>query len=143
VLEELKIYLKKSKYLKSKCEELLNNLTSESKEKQSIRVPLMLQVKPKQIKELEPRFSDNIGPETSTEKGQKNELSKLKRQLKQEQKGARRELRKDTFVIQEEKRKAKEIRDKELDKKHKEVIGFLQNQQRDSNLMRRLSKKKF
>jgi nucleolar protein 14 len=107
------------------------------------RIPLMMRTKPKEIRQLEPRFSENVGPETVlNERGHKSELSKLKRQVRQEQKGARRELRKDTFIIQEEKRKAEEARSKVLEKKHKEVMQFLETQARDSNLLKRVSKKK-
>eukprot|EP00475_Leptophrys_vorax_P044766 TRINITY_DN9089_c0_g1_i1.p1 TRINITY_DN9089_c0_g1~~TRINITY_DN9089_c0_g1_i1.p1 ORF type:complete len:834 (+),score=262.87 TRINITY_DN9089_c0_g1_i1:35-2536(+) len=107
------------------------------------RVPLMMRVKPKEIRQLEPRFIDNVGPETNlNEKGRKSEMAKLKRQVKQEQKGARRELRKDTYILQEEKRRTDAIQTKHREKKQKEAMQFLEAQARDSNLFRRVTKKR-
>ena len=69
------------------------------------------------------------------------EVKKLSKKLKRERKGAARELRKDQAFIQSEKAKIDAHMRKKKEQKRKEVWNFQLEQQRDSNIYSRMSKK--
>lgn len=87
-----------------------------------------------EIKMLEPKFDDELSVKPS-------DVRQLKRKLKSEEKGARKELRKDTRFLDSEKRKLRALEDKRHDKKLREVKTFLEEQARDTNVFRRITKR--
>jgi nucleolar protein 14 len=100
-------------------------------------------IRPKMIKQLDPKFDENFVPGKDLDPDRsKADLRKLKRKLKSETKGARRELRRDAAYIEQERRRQLAQQEAVRDAKRKEVMTFLQEQQRDSNLLSKVSKKK-
>jgi nucleolar protein 14 len=69
-------------------------------------------------------------------------VAKLKRQLKKEQRGARRELKKDAHFIETEKynKTLENIQEREANRK--KILGMLQQQQAEFNQLEKLKKKK-
>lgn len=142
VLSDARTSLQSNKTVEDRLNKMIKDINAVSSRCERSRLPLIIQRKPDEIKSLEPRVVDNFNPERSTDPNKKRvEMNKLQRQVKREEKGARRELRKDTLFIQQEKKRLQEIRDAELEKKHKQVLTFLEGQARDSNLLRKLTKK--
>lgn len=57
------------------------------------------------------------------------EAKKLQRLIKQEAKGAARELRKDNYFLQVEKAKEKAVAEEQRDEKYRKAMAFLQEQE--------------
>lgn len=68
---------------------------------------------------------------------ERNESAKLRRQYKQERKGAIRELRKDTRFLAAEQQKQQKEKDKEYNSRMKRVFGSLESERAEEKAMDR------
>lgn len=68
---------------------------------------------------------------------ERNESAKLRRQYKQERKGAIRELRKDTRFLAAEQQKQQKEKDKEYNNRMKRVFGSLESERAEEKAMDR------
>lgn len=128
--------------LNSKLNTIISNCTAASISCTKSRQPLYLKKKVVCIRELEPVFeAEQMNKETVIKNKKVAALKTMKKQLRREKSGARKELRRDTMIIHEEKTRQSGLRDKRLEAKAKEEQVFLQNQSRDSNQLRRLTNK--
>lgn len=96
-----------------------------------LRQPLRMHVKkPVPIKQFNPKFEENFvqGRNYDPDK-ERAEGKRLQRLIKQEAKGAARELRKDNYFLQVEKAKEKALADEQRDEKYRKAMVFLQEQE--------------
>eukprot|EP00899_Mesostigma_viride_P003652 jgi/Mesvir1/13288/Mv08670-RA.1 len=110
---------------------LLAAIDMESRAVLAARKPLTLREKrPVPIKQFNPRFEEEYadGRDYDVDK-ERAELKKLKKQVKKEEKGAARELRKDNYFLAAERLKEHAIVDQEKEEKYKETMSFLQQQE--------------
>ncbi|XP_010415534.1 PREDICTED: nucleolar protein 14-like isoform X4 [Camelina sativa] len=117
--------------LKEKLEDVAKLIQTKTKEHHKERKPLsMRKYKPVAIKMVNPKFEENFvhGRDYDPDK-YRSDLKKLKRKLKQEAKGAARELRKDNEFMSTVKAKEKAVHEQERAEKHGKNWAFLQEQE--------------
>lgn len=100
-------------------------------EHEKLRQPLRMRMKkPMPIKQFNPRFEENFvhGKNYDPDR-ERAQRKKLERQIKQEAKGAARELRKDNYFLQEVKARERALAEEERADKYKKAMAFLQEQE--------------
>lgn len=100
-------------------------------EHEKLRQPLRMRMKkPMPIKQFNPRFEENFvhGKDYDPDR-ERAQRKKLERQIKQEAKGAARELRKDNYFLQEEKARERAVAEEERADRYKKAMAFLQEQE--------------
>ncbi|XP_051148566.1 uncharacterized protein LOC127263530 [Andrographis paniculata] len=115
--------------LKNEIEDAVEYIENKSKEHHFLRQPLRIR-KPKVIKTAVPKFEDNFvkGRDYDPDR-ERAERKKLKKHLKQEAKGAVRELRKDNYFLSEVKEKDKARMEEERAEQYGRHKAFLQEQE--------------
>ncbi|KYQ94018.1 U3 snoRNP protein [Tieghemostelium lacteum] len=109
------------------------------KEIQQGRVPLTLLLKkPQSLKQFNPRFNQVFSLYNKDPDQQKAYEKKMKKLIKQEKKGAIREIVKDNYFIQSEKFKQAQEERKENTKKRNQIVAELQKEQHESNQYKKL-----
>eukprot|EP01132_Coremiostelium_polycephalum_P006724 gene6724-8336_t len=115
--------MNKIKTFKEKVEEILKSIVS-------TRVPLtLLTHKPAPLKQFNPRFNQVFSLYNNDPDQERAAAKRMKAMVKKEMKGAIREVTKDNYFIQQEKRKQKDIEKVEVDKKRKQIMSELQQEQ--------------
>jgi len=100
-------------------------------EHEKLRQPLRMRMKkPVPIKQFNPRFEENFvhGKNYDPDR-ERAQRKKLERQIKQEAKGAARELRKDNYFLQEVKARERAVAEEERADKYRKAMAFLQEQE--------------
>lgn len=100
-------------------------------EHEKLRQPLRMRMKkPMPIKQFNPRFEENFvhGKDYDPDR-ERAQRKKLERQIKQEAKGAARELRKDNYFLQEVKARERAVAEEERADRYKKAMAFLQEQE--------------
>ncbi|CAE5963507.1 unnamed protein product [Arabidopsis arenosa] len=117
--------------LKEKLEDVAKLIEKKTDEHHKERKPLsMRKHKPVAIKMVNPKFEENFAPGRDYDPDKyRSDLKKLKRKLKQEAKGAVRELRKDSYFMSSVKAKEKAVQEQERAEKHGKAWAFLQEQE--------------
>ncbi|KAL8142980.1 hypothetical protein V2J09_016012 [Rumex salicifolius] len=108
--------------------DLIKEATTEN---HAVRQPIqMTKKKPPMIKVLNPKYEDNFikGRDYDPDR-ERAERRKLKKLLKEERKGAVRELKKDNAFLHELKEKEKAQREEERAEKYGKALAFLQEQE--------------
>ncbi|KAL2233489.1 UNVERIFIED_CONTAM: Nucleolar protein 14 [Sesamum indicum] len=115
--------------LKVEIRDVAGRIESKSQEHNLLRQPLRLR-KQKIIKTAVPKFEENFvkGRDYDPDR-ERAEMKKLKKRLKQEAKGAVRELRKDNHFLLEVKERDKARMDEEKAEKYGKYRAFLQEQE--------------
>lgn len=110
----------------------------------SQRKPLTKVAKAASIKEFTPSFNEFFRPgkDLDTDK-ERVEVRKLTKKLKREKKGALREVRRDTQFVAQERRKQQEYADAKRAEQKKATRTMLDREMQDTNLMAKVSRKKF
>ncbi|KAL6077572.1 nucleolar complex protein 14 [Balamuthia mandrillaris] len=128
--------------LRSRMEELATRIQTCISRKVHGRRPLHQHIRPTPIATYIPMFQENysVGKDYDPD-AQRAEMKKLRRKYKHEMKGAMRELRKDNHFLQEERLQKRKRDLEERDKKTKEIMAFLSNQQHELREMDYLKKK--
>lgn len=95
--------------------------------------------KPLAIKTYVPKFEETFDPDKHYDPDRERaELAKLKKELKQERKGAMRELRKDANFMAREKLRIKKAKDEAYEKKYKRLVAEIQSEEgREANAYER------
>eukprot|EP00252_Welwitschia_mirabilis_P014875 TRINITY_DN32930_c0_g1_i1.p1 TRINITY_DN32930_c0_g1~~TRINITY_DN32930_c0_g1_i1.p1 ORF type:complete len:905 (-),score=254.76 TRINITY_DN32930_c0_g1_i1:497-3211(-) len=117
--------------LKAKIISIAQLISEKVAEHEQLRQPLRVRVqKPVPIKQYNPRFEENFvqGRDYDPDR-ERAQRKKLERQLKKEEKGAARELRKDNYFLQEVKAKERAIALEEREEKYRKAMAFLQEQE--------------
>ncbi|XP_030449265.1 uncharacterized protein LOC115671769 isoform X1 [Syzygium oleosum] len=117
--------------LQNKFEDVAQLIKRKADEHQMLRQPLQLRKqKPVPIKQLNPKFEENFvkGRDYDPDR-ERAERRKLKKLIKQEAKGAVRELRKDNYFLFEVKEKDKALLEQEKSEKYGRAKAFLQEQE--------------
>mmetsp|Transcript_2659 Transcript_2659/g.4795 ORF Transcript_2659/g.4795 Transcript_2659/m.4795 type:complete len:857 (+) Transcript_2659:214-2784(+) len=117
--------------LRKECDQLCA-IISELRCSPDLAPPLQLyQSRPKAPKLLNPRFDDD-GRVGRKKQGisEEDELRKLKRRVRKEERSAIRELQRDEQFISRELRQEQEMKDQYGETKRKEAMAFLENQER-------------
>jgi len=131
-------------YLPSALAELLSTVKSSSFPEKKGKV-----VKPQKqvamLRMLEPKIEEDFEPFKKKRTGNRDllEEQKLRHKLKQERKGARKEIRHDAAFLASEKARRLQAKDKERQEKTKALFSNLANQEGDYNKLLRKKKKKF
>lgn len=110
---------------------LLGQMKENISKHERLRQPLRMRVKkPAPIKQFNPKFEENFvrGRNYDPDR-ERSEGKKLQRLLKQEAKGAVRELRKDNYFLQAEKAKEKALVEEQREEKYRKAMAFLQDQE--------------
>lgn len=115
--------------IKAELKDVAQLIETKSEEHHSLRQPLRLR-KQKVIKTAIPKFEDSFvkGRDYDPDR-ERVEMKKIKKQLKQEERGARRELRKDNYFLLEVKEREKARMEEEKAEMHGKVRAFLQEQE--------------
>ena len=109
----------------------------------SLRTPLSASLAPLALKQHNPLFVEGYNPTKDYDPIKERAAAKeLTHKLKREKKGALRELRRDTQVIVQQQRALQDAYAAERESKRKETWAQMEEQQRDTNIMQRASKKK-
>eukprot|EP00455_Lapot_gusevi_P028754 TRINITY_DN3078_c0_g2_i8.p1 TRINITY_DN3078_c0_g2~~TRINITY_DN3078_c0_g2_i8.p1 ORF type:complete len:416 (-),score=122.85 TRINITY_DN3078_c0_g2_i8:25-1161(-) len=108
------------------------------------RRPLELRkFRPIPIRSIKPRFDEEYFPGKDTDPDRDRvEQRKLKKKVKQEKRGAIRELRKDAQFIALQRAHQYQVQAQDKEKKKKEIRSWLESQAADTNPLRHSSKKK-
>ncbi|CAN4122028.1 unnamed protein product [Withania somnifera] len=117
--------------LKEKIKDVSHLIDTKSQEHQMLRQPLkMRKKKPVPIKMLNPKFEENYvkGRDYDPDR-ERAEKKKLKKRLKEEAKGAARELRKDKDFLAKAKEREKVLLAAEKAEKYGKDLAFLQEQE--------------
>ncbi|CAM1506537.1 Fc.00g061780.m01.CDS01 [Cosmosporella sp. VM-42] len=126
--------------LTSRNEKLQAKLERMLKINQLSRRPLELHHhKPLAIKTYIPKFEETFDPDKHYDPDRERaELAKLRKEHKQERKGAMRELRKDANFMAREKLRIKKAKDEAYEKKYKRLVAEIQSEEgRESNIYER------
>ncbi|KFK41333.1 hypothetical protein AALP_AA2G116500 [Arabis alpina] len=117
--------------LKEKLEDVAQLIEKKTDEYQKQRKPLtMRKHKPVPIRMVNPKFEDNFDRHRDYDPDKyRSDIKKLKKKLKQEAKGAIRELRKDSYYMSSVKAKEKAVQEQERAEKHGKAWAFLQEQE--------------
>ncbi|GLJ38313.1 hypothetical protein SUGI_0780240 [Cryptomeria japonica] len=106
-------------------------ISEKIEEHHMLRQPLRMRMqKPVPIKQFNPRFEENFvhGRDYDPDR-ERAQRKKLQRQIKQEAKGAARELRKDNYFLQEVKAQDRAVAEEERAEKYRKALAFLQEQE--------------
>uniref|UniRef100_A0A7N0U7V8 Nucleolar protein 14 n=1 Tax=Kalanchoe fedtschenkoi TaxID=63787 RepID=A0A7N0U7V8_KALFE len=117
--------------MQDKLKELAKLINRKAQGHYVLRQPLQMQKqKPLPIKLVNPKFEENFvkGRDYDPDR-ERSEARRLKKQIKQEAKGAVRELRKDNFFLFEVKEKEKTLNEEERTEKYGKAKAFLQEQE--------------
>ncbi|CAM8900897.1 unnamed protein product [Rhodiola kirilowii] len=117
--------------LQGKLKEVAELINKRSQEHYVLRQPLqMLKQKPVPLKLVNPKFEENYvkGRDYDPDR-ERAEARRLKKQIKQEAKGAVRELRKDNYFLFEVKEKQKSLLEEERAENYGKAKAFLQEQE--------------
>ncbi|OIS95892.1 hypothetical protein A4A49_58575, partial [Nicotiana attenuata] len=117
--------------LREKIEDVSQLIDTKAQEHHMLRQPLkMRKKKPVPIRMLNPKFEENFvkGRDYDPDR-ERAEMKKLKKRLKQEAKGAARELVKDNRFLAEAKEREKALLAAEKAEKHGKNLAFLQEQE--------------
>ncbi|XP_047310640.1 nucleolar protein 14 [Impatiens glandulifera] len=117
--------------LQEKFKDIAHIIEKKIEEHYVIRRPLqLLKQKPVPIKLVNPKFEEDYvkGRDYDPDR-ERSERKKLKKQVKQEQKGAIRELRKDNHFLQGVKDREKALAKEEMAEKYGKARAFLQEQE--------------
>jgi hypothetical protein len=108
------------------------------------RVLMLFLKKPEALPSLTPDFDEfYFGAKRSKNEDKlRREAKKLKKKVKTEQKGAERELKRDSVFIEQERIKRKDESDADRDSKYREVMTLLQQQQAGMNFENKVKKKR-
>lgn len=95
--------------------------------------------RPLAIKTYIPKFEETYDPDKHYDPDRERaEVAKLKKELKQERKGAMRELRKDANFMAREKLRVKKAKDEAYEKKYKRLVAEIQSEEgREANAYER------
>ncbi|KAL5553582.1 hypothetical protein UlMin_040983 [Ulmus minor] len=121
--------------LQDRIKDVAQLIKTKVDERHTLRQPLqMRKQKPVPIKMLNPKFEENFvkGRDYDPDR-ERAERRKLKKHLKEEAKGAIRELRKDNYFLYEVKAREKALMEEERTEKHHKVKAFLEQQQHAFN----------
>lgn len=91
------------------------------------------QERPRMIRSLEPEIEDNFRPGKVPGQEDADEVRRLQREFRREQRAVARELKLDSAFLQRTKQAEKTKRDEERAAKTKEVMAFLQSQAQQAN----------
>nr|AMN87025.1 hypothetical protein [Paspalum vaginatum] len=111
--------------------EVVDLIKKRSEEHHASRDPLrMRKKKPEPIKQLNPKFEENYikGLDYDPDR-ERAQLKKLKKRIKSENKGARRELQKDNHFLAAVKEKMRKKQEEERAEKYGQAMAFLQEQE--------------
>ena len=99
----------------------------------------------KMLRMLEPKIDEDFRPFEKTRTGDKTllEEQKLRHKVKQERKGARKEIRKDVAFLAAQKARERKLKDEDRMAKTKSLMASLANQEGDFQALHRKKKKKF
>ncbi|XP_016434959.1 uncharacterized protein LOC107761264 [Nicotiana tabacum] len=117
--------------LREKIKDVSQLIDTKAQEHHMLRQPLkMRKKKPVPIRMLNPKFEENFvkGRDYDPDR-ERAEMKKLKKRLKQEAKGAARELVKDNRFLAEAKEREKALLAAEKSEKHGKNLAFLQEQE--------------
>ncbi|KAF8040406.1 hypothetical protein BT93_B2592 [Corymbia citriodora subsp. variegata] len=117
--------------LQNKFEDVAKLIKRKADEHQMLRQPLQLRKqKPVPIKQLNPKFEENFVKGRDYDPDREHaERRKVKKLIKQEAKGAVRELRKDNYFLFEVKERDKALLEQERSEKYGRAKAFLQEQE--------------
>lgn len=131
------------KVIKEKCVSYIKYAQSIVSQLKSHRYPLQqFTKKPESISQLTPDFQERYFGTKVTENKAKRDAKKLVKKFKSEQRGAEKELRKDSQFIANLKLQKQLKADKERNLKTKDAFKFFENQQREANELKRSKKRK-
>ncbi|WVZ59778.1 hypothetical protein U9M48_009877 [Paspalum notatum var. saurae] len=111
--------------------EVVDLIKKRSEEHHGSRDPLrMRKKKPEPIKQLNPKFEENYikGLDYDPDR-ERAQMKKLKKRIKSENKGARRELQKDNHFLAAVKEKMRKKQEEERAEKYGQAMAFLQEQE--------------
>ncbi|MCO5559962.1 hypothetical protein L7F22_013566 [Adiantum nelumboides] len=131
VLETLSVSKHFSLAVSASISRLLGQITGNGRKTEKLRQPLRMRLKKSvPIKQFNPKFEENFvrGRNYDPDK-ERAEGKRLQRLLKQEAKGAARELRKDNYFLQAEKAKEKALAEEQREEKYRKTMAFLQEQE--------------
>eukprot|EP01098_Paradermamoeba_levis_P016006 TRINITY_DN8412_c0_g1_i1.p1 TRINITY_DN8412_c0_g1~~TRINITY_DN8412_c0_g1_i1.p1 ORF type:complete len:423 (+),score=178.94 TRINITY_DN8412_c0_g1_i1:133-1269(+) len=132
-------------YLLAKVEEIMKRTEETRQHNFKERIPLAYQThaqKPKPLREYNPRYNERYSLDMIQDPDKdRASLQKLKYQHKQEMKGAMRELRKDSYVLQQERMKEREEQKREREEKRGQIMQFLEAQEHDFKELQKEKKK--
>lgn len=131
VLQNLLAEKKFPQVIKALLNELVQKLKENIAKHERLRQPLRMRLKkPVPIKQFNPKFEENFVQGRNYDPDRERaERKKLQRLLKEEAKGAARELRKDNYFLLEEKAKEKALMEEQRDEKYRKAMAFLQDQE--------------
>ena len=97
------------------------------------------------LKMMEPKIEEDFDPFVKKREGKKDvlEAQKMKHKLKQEKKGARKEIRQDTAFLASQRMREQRQKDQDRQAKTKALFASLANQEGDYNKLLKKKKKKF
>ena len=128
--------------LQSYTQHLHSYLSSSIAHSISLRVPLEASLAPLALKSHAPLFTEGYNPTKDYDPiKERAQIKELSQKLKREKKGALRELRRDTAVVVQQQRAVQQAHAAEREAKRKEVWSQMEEQQRDTNIMQKASKK--
>ena len=95
------------------------------------------------LKMLEPKIEEDFDPFVKKRVGKKDvlEQQKMRHKLKQEKKGARKEIRQDTAFLANQKMKEQKMKDADRQAKTKALFGSLASQEGDYKKLLKKKKK--
>lgn len=99
--------------------------------------------KPTPLKSFNPKYEEKFDPTASYDPDKERvHMQKLKAQLKKEQKGAMRELKKDAAFIQAEKEKKRREQKAEVADRLKRAVANLSAQEQEVNIQKQEAKRR-
>jgi len=131
--------------VQSRCRGLLDEVNASIARVVRRRMPVVQSflLKPDTIKQYDPVFVENYVPgKDYNHDREKAEIKKLSKKVKKEKKGAIKELRRDTIFIAKEKERIQAFQDRKRARAVKAITTMLENEQRDTNIFDRISKKR-
>ena len=119
-----------------------DSIRSQKKKKSPVVKPSK---KTPMLKMMEPKIEEDFDPFVKKREGKKDvlEAQKMKHKLKQEKKGARKEIRQDTAFLASQRMREQRQKDEDRQTKTKALFASLANQEGDYNKLLKKKKKKF
>ncbi|CAB3408855.1 unnamed protein product [Caenorhabditis bovis] len=118
--------------LREEIDILVSSIEAECAQKQRITQLSLVKTEKSMLKMLEPRFEYDFDPERP-HKGKKNESKRMQKQLKNEMRGAVKELRKDTAFLARKQMAGVKAKDRARMAATKRLMGGLMQQQGEWN----------
>ena len=121
-------------------EQIIESLNSLKKKQAAVVRPAK---KVSMLRMMEPKIEESFNPFTKKRSGNKEllEQQKMRHKLKQERKGARKEIRQDTAFLASQKMKEARMKDADRQEKTKALFGSLSNQEGDYQKLLKKKKK--